>query len=322
MVAPASDMATDISIHAPREGSDGPPRAGCRTAGISIHAPREGSDAVCFFSAHRSARFLSTLPARGATLGRAAAAINMSISIHAPREGSDVRGLQGRGQRQDFYPRSPRGERQCVCDDCCDKINISIHAPREGSDRPEQCIMAKTGQFLSTLPARGAPAETQVKDALEKFLSTLPARGATTRSWRTFTPSYFYPRSPRGERPPTRRGSLTTAAFLSTLPARGATMSRPHSFAVLRIFLSTLPARGATRRWPTLPPTSSNFYPRSPRGERQYPTPDLTDETFISIHAPREGSDHGVRQSGPRQIRYFYPRSPRGERPAHLPAYR
>ena len=261
-----------------------------------------------------TAQFLSTLPARGATLGRAAAAINMSISIHAPREGSDVRGLQGRGQRQDFYPRSPRGERQCVCDDCCDKINISIHAPREGSDRPEQCIMAKTGQFLSTLPARGATAETQVKDALEKFLSTLPARGATTRSWRTFTPSYFYPRSPRGERPPTRRGSLTTAAFLSTLPARGATMSRPHSFAVLRIFLSTLPARGATRRWPTLPPTSSNFYPRSPRGERQYPTPDLTDETFISIHAPREGSDHGVRQSGPRQIRYFYPRSPRGER--------
>ena len=81
--------------------------------------------------------------------------------------------------------------------------------------------MAKTGQFLSTLPARGATAETQVKDALEKFLSTLPARGATTRSWRTFTPSYFYPRSPRGERPVRGHVGVVVAVISIHAPREG-----------------------------------------------------------------------------------------------------
>ena len=55
------------------------------------------------------------------------------ISIHAPREGSDLGELGTEAAKQDFYPRSPRGER------------------REAG-RP-------TGSFdlfLSTLPARGA----------------------------------------------------------------------------------------------------------------------------------------------------------------------
>ena len=56
---------------------------------ISIHAPREGSDVLDLISL----------------------AANNTISIHAPREGSDV--LLGRAGRTgpDFYPRSPRGER-------------------------------------------------------------------------------------------------------------------------------------------------------------------------------------------------------------------
>ena len=57
------------------------------------------------------------------------------------------------------------------------------------------------------------------------------------------------------------------------------------------IFLSTLPARGATHLPPAMPTT----------------------EGFISIHAPREGSDAGP-CSGPAHPAHFYPRSPRGER--------
>ena len=75
-------------------------------------------------------RFLSTLPVRGATAGRAVLLLWCNISIHAPREGSDlslvsrvgmrsaflstlpVRGATGtyapgRHYRKDFYPRSP-----------------------------------------------------------------------------------------------------------------------------------------------------------------------------------------------------------------------
>ena len=39
----------DISIHAPREGSDQPAAAGDLHRVISIHAPREGSDVVAVY---------------------------------------------------------------------------------------------------------------------------------------------------------------------------------------------------------------------------------------------------------------------------------
>ena len=79
------------------------------------------------------------------------------------------------------------------------------------------------------------------------FLSTLPARGATPRRGPPCkNRSYFYPRSPRGERRQ-RSPFLHTpgALFLSTLPARGATENTGTEQAAV-LFLSTLPARGAT----------------------------------------------------------------------------
>ena len=80
-------------------------------------------------------RFLSTLPARGATHNTLREILTvLKISIHAPREGSDQ-----------VY------EVEEVCNHY-----ISIHAPREGSDmlRNKNALSAVT--FLSTLPARGA----------------------------------------------------------------------------------------------------------------------------------------------------------------------
>ena len=57
-----------ISIHAPREGSDLYPKpAEASTARISIHAPREGSDKDILSGSDLLDKFLSTLPARGAT---------------------------------------------------------------------------------------------------------------------------------------------------------------------------------------------------------------------------------------------------------------
>ena len=124
-------------------------------------------------------------------------------------------------------------------------------------------------QFLSTLPARGATAKrTPNTVSAIQFLSTLPARGATD-AWSkihkqglisihapregsdnnfatsSFPIWYFYPRSPRGERP------IGWGRFV----------------------------------------TSSDFYPRSPRGERLLYRHYIGFQTFISIHAPREGSD-------------------------------
>ena len=63
-------------------------------------------------------------------------------------------------------------------------------------------------------------------------------------------------------------------------------------FAELEIFLSTLPARGAT--WTLLQKIMG---------------------LFISIHAPREGSDRETAYHTEQPGKHFYPRSPRGERP-------
>ena len=58
-----------------------------------------------------SKKFLSTLPARGATGRRNQLRRLSDISIHAPREGSDAQSRPTALQQQNFYPRSPRGER-------------------------------------------------------------------------------------------------------------------------------------------------------------------------------------------------------------------
>ena len=59
--------------------------------------------------------FLSTLPARGATHDSRRDAHGGDISIHAPREGSDTFALEISPLLENFYPRSPRGERQQMC---------------------------------------------------------------------------------------------------------------------------------------------------------------------------------------------------------------
>ena len=123
---------------------------------ISIHAPREGSDAVSsrmmlalrdFYP--RSPRgerrvnlmqglaigiFLSTLPARGATVDARPANTDPSISIHAPREGSDQQAVQAAQAEAEFLSTLPaRGATQLIALDAR-HAHISIHAPREGSD--------------------------------------------------------------------------------------------------------------------------------------------------------------------------------------------
>ena len=151
-----------------------------QTVQISIHAPREGSDFPEQPVWAVEVIFLSTLPARGATKLSQAHNNQHSISIHAPREGSDqslllldlgqvVISIHAPREGSDFpfscndkgpahfYPRSPRGERHVNADLIDDEY-----------------------QFLSTLPARGATifAHTFPFYVLT-FLSTLPARGAT-----------------------------------------------------------------------------------------------------------------------------------------------
>ena len=149
---------------------------------------------------------------------------------------------------------------------------ISIHAPRVGSDPAMRATPRPAKSISIHAPRVGsdAIAKHHALEDLRKFLSTLPAWGATAAD-----------------------GASVCARFQ---------------------FLSTLPAWGATELVQHLALCLCHFYPRSPRGERQMlslfvsscfsiflstlPAWGATSffpyglfSFFISIHAPRVGSD-------------------------------
>ena len=103
---------TTISIHAPRTGSDTPPR---HERGFTI--------------------FQSTLPARGATCGAWwTGSIHHPISIHGPRTGSHYSFFRT-GKNRNISIHAPRtgSDPQSLAQQKYSSV-ISIHAPRTGSD--------------------------------------------------------------------------------------------------------------------------------------------------------------------------------------------
>ena len=81
---------------------------------ISIHAPRTGSDVYIWRYGRSLSAFQSTLPARGATMLPILYAKHPKISIHAPRTGSDPLMYTYGEPTSDFNPRSPHGERRLI----------------------------------------------------------------------------------------------------------------------------------------------------------------------------------------------------------------
>ena len=81
-------------------------------------------------------------------------------------------------------------------------IGISIHAPREGSDIRLTPKVTLRYEISIHAPREGSDIFSTLAALVNiSFLSTLPARGATGTS--RSVPrgvTYFYPRSPRGER--------------------------------------------------------------------------------------------------------------------------
>ena len=124
------------------------------------------------------------------------------------------------------------------------------------------------------------------------FLSTLSLRRATgNKCCKGSNDSYFYPRSPCGERRQWRRSVKLFRQFLSTLSLRRATQTKQTcrektSISIHALlaesdgiglvfmwwgvrFLSTLSLRRATAQTARNTSIAGHFYPRSPCGERQ-----------------------------------------------------
>ena len=145
---------------------------------ISIHAPRTGSD-LCPKATRRSGRFQSTLPARGATASFRFCYSCSSFQSTLPARGATSARVTGLPLVADFNPRSPHGERLELAKAQIATEEISIHAPRTGSDEVTAWQMQEFTSFQSTLPARGATGLRTTWTMRCRFQSTLPARGAT-----------------------------------------------------------------------------------------------------------------------------------------------
>ena len=140
--------------------------------------------------------------------------LHSPISIHALREEGDVRCSSMSWSQSDFYPRPPRGGR-LVDDSHLEALegflstpsarratrkpctmpmfrSISIHALREEGDRIRRIQSRRSFRFLSTPSARRAT----------RYLSKFATKSIN-----------FYPRPPRGGRPPGVRLAVRVGAI-------------------------------------------------------------------------------------------------------------
>ena len=231
-----------ISIHALLAESDCRAKSVETDTGISIHALLAESDASTTTITICTARFLSTLSLRRATALDISARRGARISIHALLAESDTlgglwvlstqiflstlslrRATDRADERQpglpDFYPRSPCGERQARAGINSSRTRISIHALLAESDRRKERPFPERKGFLSTLSLRRATSPEKV----------FP-----------FSGTYFYPRSPCGERLFQGFRMVGTQSFLSTLSLRRATLFRLYWLWVYSISIHAL----------------------------------------------------------------------------------
>ena len=191
-------------------------------------------------------------------------------------------------------------------------------------------------KFLSTLSLRRAthcPAPPTSAPGIS--IHALLAESDVTGSESQKLILHFYPRSPCGERPPTHALAATPILFLSTLSLRRATglcadhraaipaisihallaESDPYSFASFSRPSNFYPRSPCGERPSSLPAcfTDPNFYPRSPCGERPKDSMISVDKIpFLSTLSLRRATCYSLRHSA--QSWHFYPRSPCGER--------
>ena len=251
--------------------------------------------------------------------------------------GERLGGRTGRGKRSDFYPRSPCGERprytpsssrssnfypRSPCGERLTwyqltpvRITFLSTFPLRGTSYGSREAALGYVSFLSTFPLRGTSPLSRYCRPPEEFLSTFPLRGTSLRITLYFVcPSYFYPRSPCGERPGVNHavpvhtqeisihvplaGNVRTlpgviavrVEFLSTFPLRGTSRRCPVRIQARLSFLSTFPLRGTSIRTSRPRPARAYFYPRSPCGERLPGSRLRPPRRSISIHVPLAGN--------------------------------
>ena len=240
--------------------------------GISIHALLAESDQLYINRAAKTVVFLSTLSLRRATcrIPLSCAPIPAYFYPRSPC-GERQRKPTSISARTDFYPRSPCGERRGHGYTGHRRVLISIHALLAESDFTVSFSSMSSSLFLSTLSLRRAtkvPLQLSAKAHIS--IHALLAESD----------------------PGIQRLVALLRQFLSTLSLRRATRLAAVCYDYYSIgFLSTLSLRRATHPHTSNHPHNTDFYPRSPCGERQrFQAVDISARR-ISIHALLAESD-------------------------------
>ena len=198
-------QAADISIHALREEGDSkmygrtvndndfyprPPRGGRRpssTTPISsanfYPRPPRGGRHPGGVGLLRGQNFYPRPPRGGRLFEVILMEAGHGISIHALREEGDPPGAPAAAWRAYFYPRPPRGGRRGRVRHRPQGVAISIHALREEGDGRQHVH----------------------SDVLSISIHALREEGDSVGPSTSPSATYFYPRPPRGGRPPRNR---------------------------------------------------------------------------------------------------------------------
>ena len=262
----------------------------------------------------KSQKFLSTLSLRRATDKVLEAVSRNGISIHALLAESDNGRKSLNALAEYFYPRSPCGERPNFHRVRYNTVDISIHALLAESDDTDWEIVNVPKISIHALLAESDRHLSQLIPLHSYFYPRSPCGERLAEVDGEDTSSGdFYPRSPCGERP-TITGIIYSDRKISihALLAESDDLHRGEMVLTARISIHALLAE-SDRATSFAVSVAENFYPRSPCGERPEADGivDVIGEFLSTL---------SLRRATLRKFRWvllvgnFYPRSPCGER--------
>ena len=239
-----------------------------------------------------------------------------------------------------FYPRSPCGERPILGNPCAGCPAISIHALLAESDSSSALDASAAAAFLSTLSLRratGKPGRSgQVRNHFyprspcgERLINSihnvlmyrisihaLLAESDVKHLRQVLIQLYFYPRSPCGER--LCLAKPLYASWIISIHALLAESDRAHFVGIVGHIYFYPRSPCGERPLRTIGMSSHlHFYPRSPCGERLcFPISSAVSPLFLSTLSLRRATLSIFLMVS--VSLYFYPRSPCGERPSRF----
>ena len=219
-----------------------------------------------------------------------------------PRGGRRAKPLSIKGWKY-FYPRPPRGGRH-ACALLLMTVSKFLSTPSaRRATRTQQIIGGILLISIHALREEGDNRVARGQGGYKRFLSTPSARRATLLApGYLSTSSNFYPRPPRGGRPPAYCEQTSFCYFYPRPPRGGRHKVIDFGF-TNKEFLSTPSARRATVRVILPPFDNPYFYPRPPRGgRRRWNSWKRSRSKFLSTPSARRATNYLNKSTRPLEI--------------------